>query len=421
MAKDRTVVIGAGIVGLTTAYFLAREGRQVVVLDREPTGQGASCGNAGLLSIGHYPLTRPGASWRGMRWMFNRDAPLYIRPRMDPALVNWLWTFHRHCNQSWLDRCMDTLCRMGFPSLTLLEEILQRENIQCHYAREGWLDVVMDPANLEGAVEEARSLERHGYAHEVLSGEALRARSPCFAPEVAGAVWYKDSARCDPGACMHGLERACMQHGVEVRTGVEVESVVRDRAGSGVTGALLSNGETVEGDQVVLAAGIWSADLGRSMGLDIPMQPARGYHVQLEGVPALPFTGCVLHETFVAVTPMGAQLRLAGTLEIAPLGQPWMRNRLASLHRGARAYLRGVDQGRTLAEWAGYRPCTSDGMPVIGPVRGLRGAFVGTGHAMMGMTLGPVTGRALADWALGRTPSLDLSLCAPDRYLLAGG
>jgi D-amino-acid dehydrogenase len=129
----------------------------------------------------------------------------------------------------------------------------------------------------------------------------------------------------------------------------------------------------------------------------------------------------VLHETFVAVTPMRDQLRLAGTLEIQPLGRPWMRNRLAMLPAGARRYLKGVDQGRVVAEWAGYRPCTSDGMPVIGAVPGTPGAYVGTGHAMMGMTLGPVTGRVLADMVLGRTPALGLPMADPARYGFAGG
>jgi D-amino-acid dehydrogenase len=157
----------------------------------------------------------------------------------------------------------------------------------------------------------------------------------------------------------------------------------------------------------------------RDMGLDIPMQGARGYHLQYEGIPELPFTGCVLHETFVAVTPMRDQLRLAGTLEIQPLGRPWMRNRLQKLPGGARRYIKGIDQGRVVAEWAGYRPCTSDGMPVIGAVPGSPGLYVGTGHAMMGMTLGPVTARVLADLVLGATPPMALPLADPARYSAA--
>jgi len=418
MSRPRTVIVGAGIVGLATAYFLARAGRDVLVLDREEIGDGASCGNAGLLSIGHYPLTRPGVSWRGLRWMLDRDAPLFIRPRPDADLISWLWTFHRHCNRRWLDGCMRELCAMGFPTLRLFEEIIAAEGIHCDYRRDGWLDVVMDPANLPHAEAEAGSLVPHGYSYRMLTGDELRARSACFTPEVAGAAWYTDSAHCHPGDFMLGLGAACARRGVEIRTSVDVAGLERDRHGR-VAGVHSASGETFEGSEVVIAAGGWSGDLMRDMGLDIPMQGARGYHLQYEGIPELPFTGCVLHETFVAVTPMRDQLRLAGTLEIQPLGRPWMRNRLQKLPGGARRYIKGIDQGRVVAEWAGYRPCTSDGMPVIGAVPGSPGLYVGTGHAMMGMTLGPVTARVLADLVLGATPPMALPLADPARYSAA--
>ena len=419
MAAQRTVIVGAGIVGLSTAWYLARAGHQVTVIDREPVGDGASCGNAGLLSIGHYPLTRPGVSWRGIKWMFDRNAPLFIRPRADAALLGWLWDFHRHCNQRWLDGCMKSLCEMGFPTLAIFEEMIAAEGIDCDYRRDGWLDVVMDPANMPHAEAEAKALVPHGYSYTVLSGRELRERSPCFADEVAGAVWYTDSAHCHPGDFMRGLARACERHGVRLLAGEEAMAIARDRSGR-ASGVVLGSGGTVEGDNVVIAAGVWSDALGRSVGLDIPMQGARGYHLQYEGIPQLPFTGCVLHETFVAVTPMRDQLRLAGTLEIQALGKPWMRNRLDMLPRGAMRYIKGIDRGRVVGEWAGYRPCTSDGMPVIGAVPRTPGLFVGTGHAMMGMTLGPVTGQAVAARVLGDRPKVSVGMCGPERYFPAG-
>jgi D-amino-acid dehydrogenase len=419
MPRPRTVIVGAGIVGLTTAYFLARAGREVIVLDREEIGEGASCGNAGLLSIGHYPLTRPGVSWRGIKWMFDRNAPLFIRPRPDADLISWLWTFHRHCNAPWLDRCMHELCAMGFPTLELFEEIIAAEGIDCDYRRDGWLDVVMNPANLPHAEAEAKSLVPHGYAYTMLTGDELRARSPCFTDEVAGAVWYRDSAHCNPADFMLGLGAACAKLGVDIRTSVDVAGLERDRHGR-ASGVHSTQGETFEGSDVVIAAGVWSGALSEQLGLDIPMQGARGYHLQYEGIPQLPFTGCVLHETFVAVTPMREQLRLAGTLEIQPLGRPWMRNRLEMLPRGANRYIKDIQQGRVVAEWAGYRPCTSDGMPVIGAVPGTPGLFIGTGHAMMGMTLGPITAKVLAATVMGEVPPMALPMANPARYARAG-
>lgn len=424
--RKHVVVVGAGIVGASTAWHLAKKGFDVTVVDRETPraiADGASGGNAGLLSIGHYPLTRPGVSMRGLKWMFSRTAPLYIKPRLDRELVAWLWNFHLHCNKRHLDRCMAVLCAMGWQTLEVLEGMLAEESIDCDYARDGWLDVVMKPENMAHAEAEARSLEKFGYAWERLDGDALRRRDPCFKGDVAGAIHMKDSAHCAPNDLIAGLVRALPKHGVTVWFDSGVKGFRQARSGA-VTGVLLENGEMLAADAVVLAAGVWSDALGRLAGVAIPMQGARGYHLQFDypavNPPPMPSTGMVLHETFVAITPMERsgqrQLRLAGTLEIGPLGEPWMRERLEMLVKGSTAYLNGLEALKPAAEWAGYRPCTSDGMPAIGGVRTKPGLFIATGHAMMGMTLGPVTGKAMAQIVAGEKPCFDVAMLDPARF-----
>ncbi len=409
------VVVGAGIVGLSTAWFLLRRGVRVTLLDREPIGDSASCGNAGLLSIGHYPLTRPGVSWRGMKWMFDATSPLYIKPRADPALLSWMWHFHWNCNRRHLDRCMAVLCDMGFKTLALYEQMIREESIDCDYARDGWLDVVMNPENMDHAEAEAQSLTRYGYSYRRLTGDELRARDPIFRPEIAGAIHYTDSAHAHPGDFLIGLSRACMTRGASLRTNATVNGFLRSATGR-VAGVTLKDGSSVEGDAVVLAAGVWTSDLAKQLGVRVPMVGARGYHLQLKGLPRLPTTGMVLHETFVAVTPMRNELRLAGTLEIDRLGEPWRRERLAMLPKGAERYLHGLDAARTIAEWAGYRPCTSDGMPILGFAPRAEGVLIAGGHAMMGMTLGPVTGQAATEMLFKETPCFDVSMMRPDRF-----
>jgi len=424
--KRHAVVVGAGIVGASTAWHLAKKGWAVTLLDREmprAMSDGASGGNAGLLSIGHYPLTRPGVSWRGLKWMFSRTAPLYIKPRLDRELVSWLWNFHLHCNQRYLDRCMETLCAMGWQTLDVLEQMMAEEQIFCDYARDGWLDVVMKPENMAKAEAEARSLEKFGYKWDRIEGDELRRRDPCFAAEVAGAIHMKDSAHCAPNDLIAGLLRALPKHGVKVRFDAEVRAFRQTKSGA-ITAVELDGGDVLSADAVILCAGVWSDALGRLAGVKIPMQGARGYHLQFDyprsEAPAVPSTGMVLHETFVAITPMKRdghqQLRLAGTLEIGPLGQPWMPERLGMLLKGSRPYLQGLDMLKPAGEWAGYRPCTSDGMPAIGSVRGKAGLYVATGHAMMGMTLGPVTGKAMAEIVAGEKPCFDVSMLRPDRF-----
>jgi D-amino-acid dehydrogenase len=353
----------------------------------------------------------------------SRTAPLYIKPRLDRELVAWLWNFHLHCNQRHLDRCMEVLCTMGWQTLEVLEGILAEESIHCDYARDGWFDVVMKPENMAHAEAEAKSLEKYGYRWERIEGDELRRRDPSFKPEVAGAIHMKDSAHCAPNDLIAGLIRALPKHGVTLRFDASVKSFRQMPSGK-LTGVVLESGETIPCDAAVLCAGVWSDALGRLAGVKIPMQGARGYHLQfdypVDNAPPSPTTGMVLHETFVAVTPMlrdgKRQLRLAGTLEIGPLGEPWMRERLGMLLKGAHAYLEGLDRLKPASEWAGYRPCTSDGMPAIGGVRSKPGLFVATGHAMMGMTLGPVTGKATAEIVAGEKPCFDVSMLDPERF-----
>lgn len=431
----RVIIIGAGIVGLSTAWWLRGEGIEVTVLDREDPMTSASAGNAGLLSIGHYPINRPGVSWKGLRWMASRRSPLYIRPTVDPRVLGWLWSFHRHCNAAWCERCLAALCAFGFPALEAFERIIREESIDCDFERDGWLDVALTVDGLRHAERDARAIERFGYSAEVLTGAALRAKHPAFRDEVAGAVLHRDSARIHPGRFLTALLAAVRRRGALVRLDSAVDRLLTDhaadrsRSGSDdrvprgdprdtafVRGVRLSSGVEFEADAVVVAAGAWSAPLVEPLGIKLPLIAARGYHLHFDSVPCMPSTGCVLGETKVAVTPMGSSLRLAGTLEIGPTGRPWMRERLQALVDGAARCIHGAESWTGASEWAGYRPCLPDGMPMVGGVPWVRGLEIATGHAMMGMTLGPLSGRIVCDRLLGRTPPVPVDMLGAARF-----
>jgi D-amino-acid dehydrogenase len=178
----------------------------------------------------------------------------------------------------------------------------------------------------------------------------------------------------------------------------------------------LDDGRTIDADRLVLAAGSWTTRLARTIGIDIPMQPGKGYHVDLDETSHLPSTTCVLAETFVAATPLNGGLRLAGTVELSGMNLEIVQKRLEMLSVGARAYIRGIDEARVRSTWCGLRPLTADGLPVIGWAPGVDGVFVATGHAMMGFLLGPLTGRLASEALLDGKTSLDVAALAADRF-----
>ena len=411
--ESDVLIVGAGIVGLCAAHELAERGLSVCVADRETPAEGASCGNAGLVSYGHPPLTRPGVSWRGLRWMFDRTSPLLVRPRLRGDFLRWMWTFHRHCRREHFDRCMDVLATLGRASLDRFDAIVDAAG-DCGYRREGWLDVFASHASLEASSGEASMLDRLGYPSEPWSGTALRSREPAYRDEIAGARHYALAATLDPRRLIAGLVRSLEARGVSFRFGFDVADLIA--SGQEVLGVRTADGAELRARTTVIAAGTWSDRLAALVGLRLPMQGARGYHLEFEGVDPLPSIGAVLHETFVAVTTFHGRLRLAGTLELGSLDRPWMRERLEQLPIGAARYLRGIGGARRVAEWAGYRPCLADGMPAIGAVPGRRGLMLATGHAMMGVTLGPATGRLVADLVTTGRSDLESPMLAPDRF-----
>jgi len=417
MGERRVVVVGGGVIGTCCAYFLAKRGAHVTLLERDEIGQGASFGNAGCIAPGHGPINKPGRLRQALESVFDDTSPLYIAPRFDPSLIKWLWAFARSCSTLHQQHSMQALAPLGLASAELFDELVGDEAIDCAYRREGYYDVFLTDRRFMAAQEEANLMQEHGYHPELLDGAGMREREPAFKDSVVGAVFYPEAASIDPHRFVTGLADRAEHSGVELRTRAEVAEVtVRGQA---VTGVRLADGEVVEADAVVLATGAYSPELYRRLGLDLPLQPAKGYHrdrIPKPGeTPALRTT-CMLGERSVFCTPMDSFIRFAGTLEFSGVNHDIRRSRLEQLTRSASDYFEGVGEAGSLSEWCGLRPCIADGLPAVGPVPGYAGAFVATGHAMLGLTLGPVTGKLVSDYVIDGEPSLDIAPLGPDRF-----
>lgn len=413
----RVVVVGGGVIGVCAAFHLARRGASVVLLERAELAAGASRGNAGTVSPGHPPLNKPGRVRAALLQMMDPTSPLYIAPRWDPELWGWLLDFARNCTDERVRAVMDVLSPLGHEALRQFRELVEDRGIRCAYREEGYLDVCRTEEGLADARHEADLIRPHGYHPQVLDGPGIRDREPTLGP-VAGGVFYPEAATLEPYRFVLGLARAAREEGADIREGVEVTGVLRD--GDRVAGVRTVSGERVAADAVVLATGPFSLALAREVGVSLPVQAGKGYHrdvpVEPGGAPDLR-TACVLHETSVFCTPMDGRVRFAGTMEFSGLNDVMRRPRLEQLTRAARRYFPEMGDHPAESEWCGLRPVSSDGLPVVGPIPGLDGVVVATGHGMLGLTLGPVTGSLVAEWLLDGGPEPLYRALSPERFV----
>ncbi|MEJ2481758.1 MAG: FAD-dependent oxidoreductase [Gemmatimonadota bacterium] len=423
-------MIGGGVIGISTAYYLARQGARVLVLERGDLAEGASRGNAGMISPGHPPINGPGRVWQAIRSLGDPLRPLYIATRWDPALVRWLWAFARYCTDSHLEYAMAALAPLGLATPEIFESLVAQEDLDCDYRPSGYLEVCRTERGLASVRREARLIGRHGFETKELSAAALREREPVIRGDVAGGFEHADGSTVNPSRFVKELARAAENHGARIRTGVSVDRI--EVSGDRVTGVRIRGdaargrgegsrgGETIEADTVVVATGSYSGDLLERLGVGLPIQPAKGYHEDRDpgeaGTPRLSLP-CLLVERSVFCTPMDHFVRFAGTLEFSGLNHEIRPDRLEQLMRSASLYLDGVERAEALDVWVGLRPCTPDGLPAIGALPGFRGLYTATGHGMLGLTLGPVTGKLLAERILEGRTSLPIEPFDPGRFL----
>jgi D-amino-acid dehydrogenase len=417
MKAGHTIVIGGGVIGVCCAYFLARRGARVTVLERDAIGSAASYGNAGTISPGHPPMNRPVPLRRAMRWLLDPVGPLYVPVRWDPGLVRWLRDFRANSTEARLQENMRALEPLGHLSLPLFERLVDEESLDCGYRADGYYELFRTEHGRQEVEAEAAMARSAGYRSEGQAAGELLEREPALREGIRGGMFYPDAATLNPHRFVLELAERIRRLGGSVRTGVEAIEIVR-RHGS-VAGVRTRAGELVEGDKAVLATGAYSLDLARGLGCPLPVQPGKGYHRDRDpdagGAPRLGIT-CILREHYVLCAPMDGFVRFAGTMEFSGLNHEIRPERVVQLTRAADEYLTGVGDVPSVSEWCGLRPCTSDGLPIIGPVPGQEGVFIATGHAMLGLTLGPITGRLLAEWILDGRPSVDLEAMRVDRF-----
>jgi D-amino-acid dehydrogenase len=407
-------IIGGGVIGLSVALECARRGHRVSVIERAPARRGASLGNAGMIVPSHFiPLATPGMIALGLKWMWNPESPFYVQPRLSWDLLTWGIRFWRASTRARVQRAAPLLRDLHLASREAYARFAEEEEFGL--VKRGLLMLCKTSKALEEETHTAARARELGVPAEVLDARQTAALDPATTMDIAGAVYFERDCHLEPARCVAALERRLRAAGVELIYGADVTGWRRE--GRRLTAACTTQGE-IAAEEFVLAGGAWSPALAAGLGLRLPMQAGKGYSVTLPQPIEQPRLCSILAEARVAVTPMGEALRFGGTMEIAGLNERINPRRVAGILRAVPQYFPNFrpDHFEGLQPWCGLRPCSPDGLPYLGRTKAAPNLIVATGHAMMGLSLAPVTGEMVGSILDGEKPRFDLTLLKVDRY-----
>ena len=410
---DDVLIIGGGAIGLATALALLDAGRGVRILEAGAVGGGASHGNCGTITPSHAPpLAAPGVVAQALRWMFTPDAPLYLKPRVDPALWHWLLRFAVRCNPRDWRQSTQARAALLNDARARLADWVSRYGLQCEFEEEGLDYVFRDPRKFQQYVDESVVLKTFGIATQVFGGTDYEREEPAMLPGVAGAIRFPGDARLRPDRYVAELARVVRERG-----GVIEEQCRVDRLEPTSDGVRLatSQGER-KGSEAVIALGAWTPAFARRLGIRAPIQPGKGYSITYSRPARVPRHPMVLKDRSVCVTVWGSGFRLGSTMEFSGHDDTLNATRLAALERGAREFLREPVGAEVHERWCGWRPMTWDDLPLLGRAPGQRKVWIAAGHGMLGISMSTATGQLMADLMTGRPPAFDPSPYRPERF-----
>jgi len=410
------LVIGGGAIGVCCAHYLNQSGRQVSLIEKGDIGCGASLGNAGLVIPGQsIPLAAPGVITKGLKWMLDPESPFYIKPRFELNFLKWLWKFSRHCTAGHVRRAVPLIRDLQAASMKLFKELATIEEIDLGLRQEGIVDAYRDRRKFEEGVRTAALLRQFGLENRILGRNEISSFLPAIRTNIVGGVFYTRDAHLVPERFVLGLARHAERNGVVIHTNTEV--IGMKKSGRRITSVLTTRGD-FKANEVVLAGGSWSPIIVHDLGIRLFVEPAKGYSISYKRPMNFPEMPLLLVEAKVAVTPMDDALRFAGTLELAGWDLAINLRRVNAILKSIPLYLPDFDpRSLDLIEiWRGLRPCTPDGLPLIGRPINLDNLIVATGHAMKGISMAPVTGKLVAQLAAGERPDIDLSALNIERF-----
>lgn len=409
-------ILGGGIIGLSSAYYLNKAGHDVTIIDQTNLLDGCSHGNAGMIVPSHFiPLAAPGMISKGIRWMFHSTSPFYIQPRFSKSLIKWGYHFYRSATSAHVQRSAPALKEISLLSKSLYQEWKQELPFDFGYQEKGLLMLFKTK---EAEHEEANTVEmasRYGIEAYLLNASEVQNLETQIKVDVKGGVYFPGDAHLNPNVLVTNLIKYLRQKSVSFRD----KTILKDfQIDNGKVLAVKTNNGDFRFDEVVMALGSWSGEIGGKLQLSLPMQAGKGYSFTLNDVANNVQIPSIFLEARVAVTPMGNSLRFGGTMEITGVDHRINMNRVKGIVNAIPRYYPEmlVPMPNQENVWHGLRPCSPDGLPYIGRSKKIENLIIATGHSMMGLSLAPATGLLVSEFLDNKKSSMNIELFEPERF-----
>ncbi|MGJ1234292.1 MULTISPECIES: NAD(P)/FAD-dependent oxidoreductase [Sphingobacterium] len=414
--RGTVVVIGAGIAGLASAYYLVRDGWDVKILEKNTLDNNCSYGNAGMIVPSHFtPLAAPGIVAQGIKWMFNSKSPFYVRPSLNPRLINWGLKFLKHANRAHVEQHASAIRDLNLYSSRLYDELAQEDNFDFELKQNGILMMYKSKEMQHEEIELAHRAQDLGLDVDILEGNTVQELEPNLKLDVLGAILYRCDGKLYPPKLMQQLIQYLKAAGVAFFEDTEVYKFMT--AGNKIKEAV-SNKGSFQADAFVLTGGAYLPQLTSKLQVNTPLMPGKGYSFmyQPQGEQSLNHAALLL-EARVAVTPMNGQIRFSGTMELGPANDKIYENRVRGIVESIPKYYPELQVDYPKEKiWYGYRPCSPDGLPYLGRLEKFDNVLVAGGGGMMGLSLGPAYGKIIADLLAGQKIQADIDGFRPDRF-----
>jgi D-amino-acid dehydrogenase len=409
-------IIGSGIIGLSSAYYLQESGHRVTLIDQSDLSDGCSFGNAGMIVPSHLiPLAAPGMITKGIRWMFNSSSPFYVKPQLNMDLIKWGYSFYKSSTKSHVEKSGVALKEISLLSKAMYQQLTKELPFDFGFHERGLLMLYKTKETQHEESETAAFANDHGIKARILSAEEVQQLEPNVKVDVRGGVYFPGDAHITPQNLVNGLVNFLKEKGVVFQINTEVTCFEFEKE-------KIKTVQTDKGnftfDQIILATGSWSGKVAKKLNLNLPMQAGKGYSFTLPNVEKNISIPSIFLEARVAVTPMGNSLRFGGTMEITGVDHAINMKRVKGIVDSIPNYYPEMKVEIPVVEkvWHGLRPCSPDGLPYIGRSKKIKNVILATGHSMLGISLGPGTGKLISEIMNEEKISIDLSTFDPERY-----